>query len=140
MWAPQRVQKFIHSLPYIACQLLIGGTLPSAQGLGFFHPVLLPCPTGTEPANSGLERVLMLEFPSYLTLKASAQKDISLGLMIQKVSWSRLGDSILKLILLQQAQVGTFLRNCQSGAFKQATLAYLFLQICNHLELHFLQH
>lgn len=57
-----------------------------------------------------------------------------------KVHAQGLGDCILKLILLQQTQVGTFLRNYYSVAFKQATLAYLFLQICNHLELYFLQH
>lgn len=31
--------------------------------MGLFPPVLLPCPAGSEPANSSLERDLMLELP-----------------------------------------------------------------------------
>lgn len=78
--------------------------------------------------------------PLDLTLKASAQNDILLGLMIQRFHGQGLGDCILKLILLQQTQVGTFLRNCQSVAFKQATLAYLYLQICNHYTLYYIHY
>lgn len=57
--------------------------------MGLFPPVLLPCPAGSEPANSSLERDLMLELPFRSYFKGLYTKRHFIGSDDPKDPWSR---------------------------------------------------
>lgn len=80
----------VHSQPSLHCLPTANWRGPAqCTGLGAFSSCVSPMSTGTEPANSGFERDLMLEFPSRYYFKGLCTKWHFIGCDDPKVSWSK---------------------------------------------------
>lgn len=132
LWASQRAQEFSHSLPLaLPANCLSEGPCPVHRAWGSFVPHFSYVLQGVRLLILALRGIWCLSRPLDLTLRAPIQEGIPFGLMIQRIHGQAFGLCILKPILLQKIQVGAFLRNWHSVAFKWATFTYLFLRICN---------
>lgn len=109
-----------------ANQLLVRGSQPEHRGSGgssvsHFSQVLQEASL----LILALRGICCSSPPVDLILRASIQEGILFGLMILRIHGQRFGLFILKLRVLQQIQVGAFLRNWQSVAFKWATFGLI---------------